>query len=166
MSVKCRKKSNVVECCAEYLYCLYNPIWMLYGVCFHVIELICKCVLDVGDTCWRLWGTRVMVWERGVVCPKVLSCSCSCQNEGTCLIKFIWIVTLVDKSLESASKTSNSIHISRDLGHCRVEVSVWTLRDEDGRVSTLSVAISDMTCGSTRLFAECDGFLKHNLNYR
>lgn len=71
-----QKYQNVVECCDEYLYCLYYLIWMLYGVCFHVLELICKCVLDVDDTCWRLWGTRVIVWERGVVCPRIPSSSC------------------------------------------------------------------------------------------
>lgn len=71
-----QKYQNVVECCDEYLYCLYYLIWMLSDVCFHVIELICKCVFGVDDTSWRLWGTRVMVWERGVVCPMGPSCPC------------------------------------------------------------------------------------------
>lgn len=29
---------------------------MLYGVCFHVIELICKCVLDVDDNLLKTLG--------------------------------------------------------------------------------------------------------------
>lgn len=138
---------------------------------FMLLNRSVTCVLDVDDTCWRLWGTRVVVWERGVMCVQwfpvaLVVCEVSkihvkwrvFSNKvhlNRCLFDITW-VSLSNK------KTSNSIHISRDLGLCwsRSPYEPWlksVLKDEDGSSNTLCVAFSDMMWGSTCLFAAFDG---------
>lgn len=135
--------------------CLYNLIWMLYGVCFHVNDLICYVCTWCG---WPLLKTlgdasdSVRTWSG--VCPMVPGSFClflrcplnPMSNEGSSLIKFIWIYISIYIYMLSwyylsqfvkFKNPSNSIHISRDLGLC------WSrspfeprlrsvLKDEDG----------------------------------
>lgn len=157
---------------------------MLYVLCFHVLELICKCVLDVGDTCWRLWGTRVMRCANVEWCvqwlPVALCClwggfffCCFFENmsdEGSSQIKFIWIVDIVDAACPFVeSKTSNSIHVSRDLGLCwsRSPFEPWlksVLKDEDGSSNTFSVWPSQTWHGVVPVSFCCFWWLKSDFS--
>ena len=148
--------------------CIAYIIWFeCCMVCaFMLFEMTCKCVLDVDDTCWRLWGTPVIVWERGVVCPMVPSSSCvvcgvfkNMSNEGSSLNKVHLNRCLVDITWVNLSnkKTSNSIHISRDLGLCwsRSPFEPWlksVLKDEDGSSNTFSVWPSQTWHGVVPVF--------------
>lgn len=120
---------------------------MLYGVCFHVIDLICYVCTWCG---WPLLKTlgdasdSVRTWSG--VCPMVPGSSClflrclkthvkwrefSNKNHlNICLVDITW-VSLSNK------KPSNSIHISRDLGLCWLRSPFEprlrsVLKDEDG----------------------------------
>lgn len=103
LSFKVCRSITEVSKCSEMLWwifvCLYNLIWMLYGVCFHVIDLICYVCTWCG---WPLLKTlgdasdSVRTWSG--VCPMVPGSSClflrclkPMSNEGSSLIKFIWI---------------------------------------------------------------------------
>lgn len=105
---------------------------------FMLLNRSVTCVLDVDDTCWRLWGTRVIVWERGVMCVQwfpvaLVVCEVSkihvkwrVFSNKVHLNRCLFDITGVSLSNK---KSSNSIHISRDLGLCwsRSPYEPWSL---------------------------------------
>lgn len=68
MLMQSRRNQIVVKCCDEYLYAylIWFECCMVCAFMFLIWSV--TCVLDVDGTCWRLWETQVIVWERGVVC--------------------------------------------------------------------------------------------------